>query len=74
MAKRKPKKPTFSDQVRNAINNSGMTIYRLAEETGVEASVLYRFVSGKRGFTTATLDKVSKCLGLELKRPKTKKK
>jgi cyclohexadieny/prephenate dehydrogenase len=45
-----------------------------SEETGIEASVLYRFVAGKRGFTTATLDKVAQCLGLELKYAKAKRK
>ena len=61
---------TFSDQVRRAIRNCGLTRYRLAQEAGVEQASLSRFMAGS-GITTTTLDAIAKVLRLsvEMKGP-----
>jgi DNA-binding Xre family transcriptional regulator len=59
---------TISNQLKGALNGSGMTVYRLSRESGVDKAVLYRFLSGeRRTLTLATVDRLCKCLGLELK-------
>lgn len=63
---RKPKSILFSDQIRRAIAECGLTRYRLAQLSGVEQAVLSRFVNGKSGLTTFNLDKLAVVLNLEL--------
>ena len=66
MAKRRAKQKTFSDQIRQVIERSGLTRYRIAQETGIEESTLSRFMSGEHGLSTATLDKLAELLDLEV--------
>ena len=69
------KRQTYLDkQIREAIKDSGLTIYRLAKDSGVSQPVLCRFVNGKRGITLATASKLVEVLGLELVAKKRKKK
>jgi hypothetical protein len=42
---------SLSDPLRRLIKAEG-SLYRLAEETDIDRSVLSRFMSGKRGMTT----------------------
>lgn len=53
-------------QVRTAIKNSGLSINRLAKNSGVSQPVLCRFVNCERGITLATASKLAETLGLEL--------
>jgi transcriptional regulator with XRE-family HTH domain len=41
------KRLTFSDQLRRAVDASGLSRYRIAKELGVSESLLSRFMSGK---------------------------
>jgi len=71
MAKRSTKK--LSDQVRQAIDDSGLSRYRIAQETGIDESALAKFYNGKRGFNSDTLDVLGAYLGLRIvmdKKPK----
>jgi plasmid maintenance system antidote protein VapI len=63
---------TFTDQLRRAIIDSGMTRYRISQETGVAESVLSRFVRGQQGLTSDSIDRLMACLGLEI-RPRRRK-
>ena len=56
----------ISDQIRDAIRNSGLTCYAISQQTGVDKSVLSRFMNAKSGLTTATLDDLAGVLGLTL--------
>lgn len=56
---------TFSDQVRSAIRRSGLSRYRLAQESGVDQACLCRFLQGS-GVTTTTLDALAKVLRLSV--------
>jgi transcriptional regulator with XRE-family HTH domain len=62
---------TFSDQLRRAILDSGLTRYVISRETGVAESVLSRFVRGERGLSTESIDPLMEFLGLEI-RPRRK--
>lgn len=68
-----PKKETFTDQLRRLIEECGETRYKIANETGVDASVLCRFMSGERGLTLRNLDKLAEYFGWRIvagKRPR----
>lgn len=62
----------LEEQIRIAIKESGLTIYRLAKDSGVPQPVLSRFVNAKRGITLSTASKLATTLGLELVPKKTK--
>lgn len=40
--------PTLADQIRRAATASGLSVYRIAKETGVDQSTLNKFLSGAR--------------------------
>lgn len=63
----------FSDQIRAAIENCGMSRYRIAKETGVDPAALCRFMQGRVGLTTDTLDKLADCIGLRIVTDKPRK-
>jgi len=52
--------------VRRAIQESGMTRYRIHKATGIDQAALTRFMHGTTGLSTATLDKLAPVLGLQL--------
>jgi DNA-binding phage protein len=56
----------FSDQLRQAIDQSDKTRYRISQETGVSEAVLSRFMNRKVGLSMETVDLVCECLGLRL--------
>jgi transcriptional regulator with XRE-family HTH domain len=56
----------FSDQLRQAIESSGVSRYVLARSVGVSDSALSRFMSGVRGLNLSSLDKLADVLGLEI--------
>ena len=65
MAKRKAKRPaTLSEQLRAIIENGPVTGYRIAKESGVDASQLHRFVNGTGRLTTDSLDRIGAVLKL----------
>lgn len=59
---------SFAAIVRKAIHESGLSRYEISKQTGVEESVLSRFVSGERSMNLDTLDRLRSVLKLELKR------
>ncbi|NQT39185.1 MAG: hypothetical protein HQ581_16930 [Planctomycetes bacterium] len=71
MAKRRSKK--LSDQVRQAIDDSGLTRYRIALDTNIDESALAKFYNGHRGLSMAALDRLGKYLGLRIVMVRTPK-
>jgi hypothetical protein len=63
-------RPKLSDQIRDAVDNSGMTHYRICADSGVQQSTLSRFMRGG-GMSLDTLDRLADVLGLVVvvKRP-----
>jgi hypothetical protein len=57
----------LTDQIRKAIDDSGLTRYRIAKETGISESSLAYFYNGQRGLSTEALDAIGECLVLTIK-------
>ena len=64
MAKRRTKKLT--DQLRQAIDESGVTRYRIAKEAGIDESALAKFYNRRRGLSMDSLDRLGVYLGLTI--------
>ena len=63
---RPPLAPPISRQLRDAIRSSGRTYYDLGHHAQVDPSLVSRFVRGRRGLTTKSLDAIAGELGLRL--------
>jgi len=72
MGKERPRK--LSDQIRQAINECGVTRYRIAQETGINESLLSKFYRGQRGLSVGALDTLCEFLGVEIVATKARKK
>jgi transcriptional regulator with XRE-family HTH domain len=57
---------TFSDQVRGAVDASGLSRYRICKEIRISEATMSRFMNGKGGLSIASLDRLSALLGLEI--------
>lgn len=53
-------------QLQSAIAATGLSLYAIAQASGVAAPVLQRFVNGERGITLETAGKLAAYLGLAL--------
>lgn len=65
MAKRRANQK-LSDQVRSAIDDSGLSRYRISQDTGIDQSALSKFYNGQRGVNSDTLDVLGEYLGLSI--------
>lgn len=65
----------LTDQLRQAIDDSGLTRYRIAQETGVSESTLAQFYNGHRGLSMEALNALGEYLQLTItlgRKPETK--
>jgi len=65
----------LTDQLRQAIDDSGLTRYRIAKETGISESALAQFYNGHRGLSMEALNALGECLQLTIhlgRKPATK--
>lgn len=60
------KKPTISETLTAAIERSGLTLYRIAEDSGVSYSNVHRFARGDMAIRLAAADRLAAYLGLHL--------
>ena len=63
MAKRSKK---MTDQVRKAIDDSGLTRYRIAQDTDLDESALAKFYHGTRGLSLDNIDRLFEYLELRI--------
>jgi transcriptional regulator with XRE-family HTH domain len=56
----------LTDQLRRALDESGLTRYRIAQETGVSESALSQFYNGHRGLSIKALNAIGECLKLTI--------
>jgi transcriptional regulator with XRE-family HTH domain len=63
MAERRVK---LSDQVRRAVDASGLSRYRIAKEIHVAESTMSRFMSGRTGLSMEYLDRLADLLDLDI--------
>ena len=64
MAKKPMKKLT--DQLRQAIDDCGLTRYRIAKETGISEATLSKFALRQRGLSNQAMDAVGEFLELKI--------
>jgi transcriptional regulator with XRE-family HTH domain len=70
---RSSKQAPASEVVREAIRDNGLPIRELARRSGVEASVLSRFMSQQVGISLTTFEKLAPELGLRVIREANRK-
>lgn len=58
--------PTLAEQLRRAIDDSGMTRYQIAKATGIDESALAKFYNGHRGLSMRALEALVQCLELTI--------
>ena len=63
----------FSDEIRKAIDASGMSRYRVCKATGIAQSTMSAFMAGKRGLSLDTLDTVAELLDIHITTGKARK-
>lgn len=63
----------LQDQLRQAIEDSEFSLYRIAKGSGIAYQVLHRFASGRRDLTLATATKLADYFGMRLTRPRRPK-
>lgn len=64
----------ISDQLREAIERSGKSRYRISIETGIQQSTLSRFIQQGTGLSLENIDRLCEYLGAELKFKNAKRK
>ena len=62
------KKPSslLTDQLRQAIDDSGLTRYQIAKGTGIDESALAKFYNGHRGLSMDALNALGEFLQLTI--------
>jgi hypothetical protein len=71
-----PRQKLLTDQLRQAIDDSGLSRYRIAKETGINEAALSKFYLGQRGLSTKALNALGTCLQLTIimgRKPEKKK-
>ncbi len=67
------KRKLLSDQLRDAVNDSGMSRYAICKAIGMNQGAMSRFMSGRSGLSLETIDKLAELLGLEIASPNAKR-
>ena len=60
------KRIKLSDQIRQAVNASGLRRCRICEEIGLDQAVFSRFMADKSGLSVKNLDALADVLGLDV--------
>jgi transcriptional regulator with XRE-family HTH domain len=55
------------ERLREALRNSGQSLFAVARSSGIDYAVLSRFMSAKRGMNLETAARLMEYLGLELR-------
>jgi plasmid maintenance system antidote protein VapI len=61
----------ISQQLREAVDASGMSRYRICKEIGLPQSTMSHFMAGQCGLALATVDRLGELLGLSVVVAKT---
>ena len=63
-----------SDQLRNAINDSGLSRYAVCQACGIDKGTMSRFMAGDVGLSLETIDRLADYLGLQIVRRRKRRK
>ncbi len=61
-----PKQIKLSDQIRQAVDDSGLSRYGICKVTGIDKALMSRFMAGKGGLSVRSLDALAAVLGLNI--------
>ena len=63
---KKKQRLTLSDELRQAIERSGVSRYGIWQQTGIDQGTLCKFMVGDRGLSIESIDKLAELLGLHI--------
>lgn len=66
------KRQTWNDTIRRAIRASGLSLYAVARDSGLNIAPVQRFMAAEHGMSVASAEKVGRLVGLELRPVKQK--
>ena len=64
---------TLQESLRQAILTSGVSLYRIAQESGVSYGMIHRFAHGERDLRLESAGRIAAALGLHLTKDKRRK-
>jgi plasmid maintenance system antidote protein VapI len=62
----KKKRESLSDELRQAVERSGLSRYAIWQAVGIDQGSMSKFVAGERGLTLESIDKLAELLGLHI--------
>jgi hypothetical protein len=63
---KKKQRLRLSDELRQAIERSGVSRYSIWQQTGIDQGSLSKFMDGERGLGIESIDKLADLLGLHI--------
>ena len=63
----------LSDEIRDAVNASGMSRYAICQTLGIAEATMSRFMNGKGGLSMEFIDRLAELLGMHIVVRPTKK-
>lgn len=57
---------SLSDELRQAIEQSGVSRYSIWQQTGIDQGSLSKFMDGERGLSIESIDAIAELLGLHI--------
>ena len=63
---KKQQRASLSDELRQAIERSGVSRYSIWQQTGIDQGSLSKFMDGERGLSIESIDTIAELLGLHI--------
>jgi hypothetical protein len=63
---KKKQRLSLSDELRQAIERSGVSRYSIWQQTGIDQGSLSKFMDGERGLGMESIDQIAELLGLHI--------
>ncbi|MFH1419292.1 MAG: hypothetical protein ABII12_13535 [Planctomycetota bacterium] len=57
----------WNDRIRRAVRDSGLSLYRVAADSGLSVGPVQRFMQGAHGLTVDSAERIARVVGLELR-------
>lgn len=63
---KKQQRPSLSDELRQAVERSGLSRYSIWQQTGIDQGTMSKFLAGDRWLSEESVDKLAALLGLHI--------
>ena len=63
---KKKQRTSLSDELRQAVEQSGLSRYSVWQQTGIDQGTMSKFMAGDRGLSIESIDKLADLLGLHI--------